>query len=75
MSDFVRNLQEKEKNNNKRKTDRKALLMFWQFWFTSKAAERGTINYEYITDENRLLERAEQGRRTGCQPFITHRYN
>ena len=35
------------------------------------AAEREeTINYEYITDENRRLEGAEEGRRTGCQPFI-----
>lgn len=38
-----------------------------------KQQREETINYEYITDENRLLERAEDGRRTGCQSFITHK--
>lgn len=32
----------KKKNQIKdRQTDRKVSLMLWQFWFTSKAAERG----------------------------------
>lgn len=28
------------------------------------------MNYEYITDEKWRWESAEEGRRTGCQPFI-----
>ena len=39
-----------------------------------KRQREETINYEYITDENRLSEEAKDGRRTGCQPFI-RRYN